>query len=75
MVRLTKIFRQASKSDIIVNAHRINRGEQVALDNKSRDFFFLKRYDANVIIQRGVGTRFRKSCPNTWTPSLMIFRC
>ncbi len=49
-VRLTKIFRQASQSDIIVNAHRINAGEKIALDNKSRDFFFLKRYDANEII-------------------------
>ena len=50
VVRLNRIFRQASESDIIVNAHKINRGEPVILDNKSRDFFFLKRYDANVII-------------------------
>ncbi len=50
VVRLNRIFRQASDSDIIVNAHKINRGEPVSLDNKSRDFFFLKRYDANVII-------------------------
>ncbi|MDD6616550.1 MAG: ATP-dependent RecD-like DNA helicase [Lachnospiraceae bacterium] len=50
VVRLTHIFRQASESDIVVNAHKINRGEKVTLDNKSRDFFFLKRQDANVII-------------------------
>ena len=50
VVRLNRIFRQASESDIIVNAHKINRGEPVSLDNKSRDFFFLKRNDANVII-------------------------
>lgn len=50
VVRLTRIFRQASESDIVVNAHKINRGEKVLLDNKSRDFFFLKRNDANVII-------------------------
>lgn len=50
VVRLTKIFRQASQSDIIVNAHKINRGEFVKLDNQSRDFFFLKRYDADKII-------------------------
>ena len=50
VVRLTRIFRQASESDIVVNAHRINRGEQVPLDNKSLDFFFLKRQDVNVII-------------------------
>lgn len=50
VVQLTKIFRQASQSDIIVNAHKINRGEEVSLDNKSMDFFFLKRYEADVII-------------------------
>lgn len=50
VVRLTKIFRQATESDIVMNAHKINRGEHMVLDNKSRDFFFLKREDANVII-------------------------
>lgn len=50
VVMLTKIFRQASTSDIIVNAHKINQGEEVVLDNKSMDFFFLKRYEADVII-------------------------
>lgn len=49
MVELKKIFRQAEESDIIVNAHRINNGEQIALDNKSRDFFLLERNDINVI--------------------------
>ena len=51
VVELTKIFRQASESDIVVNAHKINRGEQVEINNKSRDFFFLKRYDADIIIR------------------------
>ena len=50
VVSLTRIFRQAQESDIVVNAHKINRGEPVLLDNKSRDFFFLKRDDANIII-------------------------
>ena len=50
VVQLKKIFRQASTSDIIVNAHRINEGEEVVLDNKSMDFFFLRRYEADVII-------------------------
>ncbi len=51
VVELKKIFRQASESDIVVNAHKINRGEQVETNNKSRDFFFLKRYDADIIIR------------------------
>ena len=51
VITLKKIFRQAEQSDIVVNAHKINRGEEVILDNKSMDFFFLKRYEANVIIQ------------------------
>lgn len=50
VVMLKKIFRQAGESDIVVNAHKIHRGEEVVLDNKSRDFFFLKRQDPNVII-------------------------
>lgn len=49
VVMLQKIFRQAEKSDIVVNAHRINGGQQISLDNKSRDFFFLERNDVNVI--------------------------
>lgn len=49
MVVLQKIFRQAGESDIVVNAHRINRGEQITLDNKSKDFFLLERNDVNVI--------------------------
>ena len=50
VVTLTKILRQAGESDIVVNAHKINAGEQVILNNKSRDFFFLKRQEADLII-------------------------
>jgi len=49
MVVLQKIFRQAKESDIVVNAHRINKGEQIKMDNKSKDFFVLERNDINVI--------------------------
>ena len=49
MVVLEKIFRQAGESDIVWNAHRIHAGQEPALDNKSRDFFFLERNDTNVI--------------------------
>jgi exodeoxyribonuclease V alpha subunit len=50
VVKLTKIFRQATESDIIVNAHKINRGERVAFNNKSKDFFILKRDEVNQIL-------------------------
>lgn len=50
VVTLTRIFRQAGESDIVVNAHKINAGQPVVLDNKSRDFFFLKRMEADQII-------------------------
>ncbi len=41
--RLEKIFRQEENSDIVINAHKINRGELPSMDNKSRDFFLLNR--------------------------------
>lgn len=50
VVELKKIFRQAEQSSIVRNAHKINCGEQILLDNKNQDFFFLKRYDADVIL-------------------------
>lgn len=53
-VVLKKIFRQAKESDIVVNAHKINRGEEISLNNKSRDFFFLERNDVNVIYKHMV---------------------
>lgn len=46
---LKRIFRQAGESDIVVNAHRINEGKRISLDNKSKDFFFLERNDPNVM--------------------------
>lgn len=49
VVILKRIFRQAGESDIVVNAHKINGGKNIELNNKSRDFFFLERNDVNVI--------------------------
>jgi len=54
VVILEKIFRQAGESDIVVNAHKINRGNSLSLDNKSKDFFFLERSDVNVIYKHMV---------------------
>jgi len=51
VVRLSHIFRQAAESDIIVNAHRIHRGEKIALDNQSKDFFCLKRDDSHGVLE------------------------
>nr|MCR5053480.1 AAA family ATPase [Lachnospiraceae bacterium] len=49
VVTLKKIFRQEDTGDIVVNAHKINRGEEVDPNNNSKDFFLMKRYDADVI--------------------------
>lgn len=62
-VKLKKIFRQAEKSDIVVNAHRINGGEQIALDNQSRDFFMLERSDVNVMYKHIIQL-IREKLPN-----------
>ena len=51
VVKLSHIFRQAAESDIIVNAHRINAGEEISLDNKSKDFFCLKRGDSHGVLE------------------------
>ncbi len=52
-VTLTTIFRQAKMSNIIVNAHAINRGEHVTINNAdSKDFFFMKRTDAEKVTQQ-----------------------
>ncbi|SHI47679.1 SF1B family DNA helicase RecD2 [Parasporobacterium paucivorans] len=50
VVRLTKIFRQAQESDIVLNAHKINCGEKLDLKKPSKDFLFIKREDSNKII-------------------------
>ena len=46
VVRLSKIFRQAEQSDIIVNAHKINAGEPITMDNRSKDFFMIESAEA-----------------------------
>lgn len=53
-VVLRHIFRQAVQSDIVENAHKINRGEAIRLDTKSKDFLFLERNDSNVIYKHMV---------------------
>ena len=48
-VRLTEIFRQARESLIVMNAHRVNRGELPELGAKDRDFFFLQRSSGEAV--------------------------
>lgn len=62
VVRLTKIFRQADTSDIVVNAHKINEGEHIDLSAKSRDFLFIRREDANAVINAAI-TLVREKLP------------
>ena len=46
VVRLQRIFRQAQKSRIIMNAHRINEGQMPDLSNgRTSDFFFMEEED------------------------------
>lgn len=51
-IKLEKIFRQAMESDIVKNAHKVNNGEKIKLDNKSSDFFFIEESDAIHITAR-----------------------
>lgn len=63
VVKLTRIFRQAAQSDIIVNAHRISAGERIPIGKSSRDFLFIKRDDPNAIINAMI-TLVREKLPN-----------
>lgn len=56
-VRLTEIFRQAQKSLIVMNAHRVNRGEMPDLKTVNSDFFFLRRGN-----EEGVAQLIRDLC-------------
>ncbi|WP_415322478.1 ATP-dependent RecD-like DNA helicase [Clostridium perfringens] len=42
VVRLKEIFRQGKESMIVVNAHKINKGEMPKLNEKGTDFFFIR---------------------------------
>ena len=50
-VRLTEIFRQAQQSLIVMNAHRVNRGEMPDLRTKTSDFFFMRRQNEEAVNQ------------------------
>ena len=50
VVRLSKIYRQAESSHIVLNAHKINAGELITLDNKNKDFFFFEKKDVRSVM-------------------------
>lgn len=43
VIYLNEVFRQSRESAIIMNAHRINNGEEPKINEKEKDFFFMKR--------------------------------
>ena len=49
-IYLNTIYRQSSKSDIILNAHKLNSGECIEFKNKDTDMFFIKANDTNSVI-------------------------
>lgn len=63
LVRLTHIFRQAEKSLIVVNAHRINQGEFPYIRGEKRDFYFLKMDDPEKIVE-AIKSLCRKRLPS-----------
>lgn len=63
VVKLSRIFRQAEHSDIVVNAHKINRGEHIEKKTGSKDFLFIRREDANSIISASI-TLVSKKLPD-----------
>ncbi len=62
VVKLTKIFRQEEAGDIVVNAHKINKGEVFEIGPSSKEFPFIKRNDSNAIINATV-TLIREKLP------------
>ena len=62
VVRLSEIFRQAAESDIITNAHKINAGQSIRLDNKSKDFFMLSM-SSSIQIQRALVSLIAEKLP------------
>jgi exodeoxyribonuclease V alpha subunit len=64
-VRLTEIFRQAGESMIIVNAHRINKGELPVLNARDKDFFFVSRNGLESVVRTVVDLCSRR-LPDTY---------
>lgn len=67
VVRLEKIFRQAAKSNIVINAHKINEGKPLDLENKKTDFFIMRRYES-----RGILDMIKKLIVDILPPNIKV---
>lgn len=63
--KLVDIFRQSESSNIIVNAHKINNGQEPILNEKNSDFFFLKT-ETPAITRNVVVDLISKRLPNAY---------
>lgn len=63
VVSLKRIFRQEAGSSIVENAHKINKGEPILLDNKSKDFFYVPREGVNETLAETGALLLRKLPP------------
>ncbi len=71
-VHLSEIFRQAQESLIVINAHRINRGEMPELRNVKSDFFFLSCRSEEQVSQTIADLCVRRLPQNMGIPSDQI---
>lgn len=55
VITLNKIFRQAGESGIVTNAHKINEGKSVALDNSTKDFLYIRRNTPQEALNATIG--------------------
>ena len=62
VVSLNRIFRQEEGSQIVENAHKINKGQPILMDNKSKDFFYLPRTNTKDVAKE-VGLLLTKKLP------------
>lgn len=65
-VKLDEIFRQARESLIVVNAHRINKGEYPSINEKDKDFFFMRR-NGELEILETVKQLYKERLPRYYT--------
>lgn len=66
VIKLTKIFRQSKESLIIVNAHKINRGEMPEIYDRTKDFFFMRRLNHNMAVDT-IAELYRDRLPKTYS--------